>query len=57
MKRKFDLFLCPNLVISDDACTGTLRFKSDYCSEKVIVLGEEHTETLPGGEKATVRGY
>lgn len=55
MKRKLDLFLSPKLVISDDAATGTICFRGDYCSKKTVVLGEEHCETLPGGEKASVR--
>lgn len=53
LQRKLEPLLCPRLTISTDLTGGTLRFCSDYCPEKVIVLGEEHTETLPGGEKAT----
>jgi len=53
LRRKLDPFLCPHLIITTDSTGGTLRFCSDYCAEKVIVLGEEHTETLPNGEKAT----
>ena len=55
MRRKLDLFLCPPKVsIVDDVGSGTLKFEGDYCAEKVVVLGEEHRETLPGGEKAAV---